>query len=160
MRNRVRSKLLAGGWTGAKPESKSGAGLHEPLDAELPPMPSERSTGLVFAVVAVIAAAVFRTDTTVATAAIAAAAAFATVALAAPHWLAPLNRAWFALALLLNRVVSPVVMFVLFAGLIVPAGLAMQMRRDPLRVRRDRSRGTYWITRAPDAPSSSMRDQF
>lgn len=156
--------MLAGPSTGHKPganvECRSGGGLHEPLDAEPPPMPSERSTGLVFAAVAVIAAVVFRTDTTIATAALAAAAAFATIALAAPHWLAPLNRAWFALALLLNRVVSPIVMLVLFVGLIVPAGLAMQMRRDPLRARRDRSRGTYWITRAPDAPSSSMRDQF
>lgn len=156
MRNWTSSPWLAKADAG----SKSGRGVHEPLDIEPPPMPSERSTGLVFSAVAVIVAGVFRSDTTIAAVALSTAAAFATVALTAPTWLGPLNRVWFALALLLNRIVSPVVMFVLFAGLIVPAGLMMQMRRDPLRVRRDRGNATYWITRAPDAPPTSMRDQF
>lgn len=139
---------------------QAGSGAHDPLDTELPPMPSERSTGLVFAAVAVIVAAVFRSDDSVLAVSLLVAAGFAGTALVVPSWLAPLNRAWFALALLLNRIVSPVVMFVLFAGLIVPAGLVMQMRRDPLRAARDREAESYWIDRPPTAPSSSMRDQF
>lgn len=138
----------------------AGGGAHEPLDTELPPMPSERSTGLVFAGVAVIVAVVFRTGDAVPALALAIAAGFAGTALVAPRWLAPLNRAWFALALLLNRIVSPVVMFVLFAGLIVPAGLVMQMRRDPLRASRQRDAESYWIDRSPAASPGSMRDQF
>ena len=132
----------------------------DPLDSEPPPMPSERSTGLVFAAAAVVIAAIFRSIDVVLTAALLAAAVFAIIAIAVPRWLAPLNRAWFALALLLNRIVSPVVMFILFAGLIVPAGLVMQLRRDPLRATRRRDAVSYWIDRDPGSATVSMRDQF
>lgn len=135
-------------------------GPHEPLDTELPPMPSERATGLVFAGVAIIVAAIFRTSDAVPALALATAAGFALTALAVPRWLGPLNRAWFALALMLNRIVSPAIMFLLFAVLIVPAGLAMQMRRDPLRKIRNRNTTSYWIDRSTTAQPGSMGDQF
>lgn len=152
MRNWFRNRLLS------RPETA--CGVHEPVATELPPMPSERSTGYVFAAVAAIIALLYRNDTTLLIAALTTASAFAGVATVVPHWLAPLNRAWFALALLLNRVVSPVVMGVLFAGLIVPAGLVMQLRRDPLRAKRNRNTASYWIDRQPAARPASMRDQF
>lgn len=139
---------------------EAGGGALEPLAHELPPLPSERSTGVVFAVVAAIVAAVFRNEPVVLAAALAAALGFAGLAAAAPHWLAPLNRAWFALALLLNRIVSPIIMGVLFAGLIVPAGLVMQMRRDPLRSKRAPHASSYWIDRTAPATPPDMRDQF
>ncbi len=138
----------------------AGNGAHDPQDADLPPMPSERSTGLVFAAVAIIVAVLFRSEGHIFAASLAMAACFAGVAILAPRWLAPINRAWFALALLLNRVVSPVIMLVLFAVLIVPAGLAMQMRRDPLRASRDRDATSYWIDRSTTARPGSMHDQF
>lgn len=137
----------------------SGA-AHEPVHHEPPPMPSERSTGLVFAAVAVVVAVIFRDAAAVAATALAAAAGFAGLAVLAPGRLAALNRAWFGLALALNRVVSPVVMLVLFAAVIVPAGLVMQLRRDPLQKRPDRSRGSYWLDRPAPAAPHSMRDQF
>lgn len=142
------------------PAQHAGSGAHGPLEVDLPPMPSERSTGLVFATVAAAVAVLFRDNSAILAVGLGAAAAFTIAALALPHWLAPLNRAWFALALILNRVVSPIVMFVLFAGLIVPAGLVMQMRRDPMRSRRDPEAESYWISRHPDAARGSMRDQF
>ena len=82
------------------------------------------------------------------------------LALALPRVLGPLNRAWFRLALLLNRVVSPVVMFVIYAIVIVPAGLIMQRLRDPLGARTRGKRESYWIDRSQGPGQSSMSDQF
>ncbi len=76
--------------------------------------------------------------------------------------LAPLNRLWTKLGLLLFHVVNPVVMLLLFVVTIVPAGLIMRaMRHDPMRRRFDRDARTYWIERDPPGPSpESLRHQF
>ena len=131
---------------------------HESLTEAPPELASERSTGLVFAAVAAIAAVLLRHHLAFAGTAAAIAAAFAAVAMLWPSALAPLNRAWFRLALVLNRFVSPVVMFVIYAVVIVPAGLVMQRLRDPLQRARGSGRASYWIERT--APQTDMRDQF
>lgn len=134
--------------------------FHEHFEQQPPPMPSPRSTGLVFAAVALIVAVVWRTQLEVAGTALASSAAFATLAWLAPGRLEPLNTAWFRFALLLNRIVSPVVMLVLFAIVIVPAGLIMQRRYDPLLARRRAGRSTYWISRGEQSRTTDMRNQF
>ena len=53
---------------------------------------------------------------------------------------------------------NPIVMLVLFAVVVVPAGLIMQLFRDPLRRKRP-AVASYWVTR-PDADKSSMANQF
>jgi hypothetical protein len=136
-------------------------GQHHEVVREAPPdLPSERSTGLVFAAVAAIAAVLLRSMPVAAGGAGVLALLFALIAFLAPHRLAGLNRAWFKLGLLLSRVVSPVVMLVIYGLVIVPAGLIMQRLRDPLQVRGRGTRASYWIERQPDVPLSSMRDQF
>lgn len=84
------------------------------------------------------------------------------VALVAPGRLAPLNRAWMRLGLLLSKVVTPVVMLLIFALTVVPIGLAMRLAgRDPLRLKRDPQAASYWIERTPPGPApESMSDQF
>lgn len=135
--------------------------LHETYKGEDVPPPSERSTGLVFAAVTMIGAILLRNSTPVLPALLAITSlGFLAVGVLAPARLARLNRAWFKLALALNRVVSPVVMLVLFAVTILPFGLAMQLKRDPLRKRRMNGAGSYWIAREQPAVASSMRDQF
>lgn len=66
------------------------------------------------------------------------------------------------LAVVFHRVVNPVVMGLIFYGCFVPVGLWNRWRKkDPLRLRLDRSASTYWINREPPAPSSaSMNHQF
>lgn len=132
---------------------------HETLIDTPPPLPSERSTGIVFAVVFLAAGILLRHHDELMVAALTASAATLATALLAPAWLAPLNRAWFKLALLLNRVISPVVMFVIYAGVIVPFGLVMQLLRDPLAAKRP-ERASHWIDRCQSSPTTSMRDQF
>ncbi len=135
---------------------------HERLDDTPPPMPSERATGLIFATVSMIAALLLRHFPATTWTLAASSLGFLTLALAWPGALAPLSRAWFRLALLLNRFISPVVMFAIYATAIVPSGLIMQRLRDPLQPKRRGDRQSYWIERAADAgpSSSSMRDQF
>jgi len=86
---------------------------------------------------------------------------FAALAWVLPHWLAPLNRAWFQLGLLMGRVVSPVVLGVLFFGLITPVGcIGRWLGRDELRLRRS-DRPSHWIDRKPAGPApDSYKNQF
>jgi predicted membrane metal-binding protein len=94
--------------------------------------------------------------------AIALAAVFAAVGFVAPRFLSPLNRLWFRLGLALSRVVSPVVMGIVYYVVVVPTGLIIRARRkDPLRLRREPEAPTYWIRREPPGPTrGSMSRQF
>lgn len=93
---------------------------------------------------------------------LAAAGAFALVALLLPRLLAPLNRAWTKLGLLLFKVVNPLVMFVLFTTTVVPTGLLRRaLGKDSLRLRFDPDAPSYWIPREPPGPApESMKNQF
>ena len=76
--------------------------------------------------------------------------------------LKPLNRLWFKFGLLLHRVVNPVVMGVVFYGAVVPTGLFMRaFGKDPLRLKTEPDRPSYWIERQPPGPEpQTMKDQF
>ena len=90
------------------------------------------------------------------------AAVFAGLTLWRPQTLAPANRLWLKLGLLMYRVVNPVIMAILFFAAILPIGLAMRLfGKDFLRLKRDRSLTTYWLPRTDPRPQSeSMRQQF
>lgn len=92
--------------------------------------------------------------------ALAVAGLFLIMGLLAPAWLTTLNRAWMGLALLLSRVVNPVIMAILFYGVFTPMGLIMKLfGKDVLGVKRDSAVPTYWIDRRGKAPGS-MTQQF
>jgi Saxitoxin biosynthesis operon protein SxtJ len=94
--------------------------------------------------------------------ALALAAAFVVIALAAPRWLAPLNRLWTAFGLVLHRITNPLVMGLLFYGAVTPTGLIRRgLGKDPLRRKRDPAAASYWIERIPPGPApESMERQF
>jgi hypothetical protein len=133
--------------------------FHQQYENEIP-LPSDRSTGLVFAGVALVVALIFRNDLTVVGIAVGIAILLALVSFLAAHILHPLNIAWFRFAMLLNKIVNPIVMFTLFAVTIVPFGLVMQFWYDPLRKRRGDASSSYWIERTKTGPPSSMSNQF
>ncbi|MCP4635182.1 MAG: hypothetical protein GY848_01735 [Methyloversatilis sp.] len=91
----------------------------------------------------------------------AASALTAVVTLFAPRLLAPFNRVWYLLGELLGRIVSPIVMGVIFFGLITPVALFGRLRgRDELRMRR-RTVSSHWIDRDPPGPAAdSFKNQF
>lgn len=89
-------------------------------------------------------------------------AALLVTALFAPHWLAPLNWGWFKLGLALNRIVSPILMGVLFFGAVVPLAWFLRQRgEDLLSLKRAPEAETYWIARDPPGPApGTMTKQF
>jgi hypothetical protein len=126
-------------------------------------MGSERSFGLVFsAVFTIVALFPLLGDGGVRWWALAIAAAMLAIGLCRPGLLRPLNRLWFRFGLLLNRIVSPVVMGILFFLTVTPVGLVMRLRnRDLLRQRFDPGAKSYWIEIDREtAARSSMRQQF
>lgn len=90
------------------------------------------------------------------------AAVFGACAVAVPRLLAPLNRAWTRFGLVLHKIVSPVVLGIMFFGVILPTGLLMRLLgKDPLRLAFDPAAPSYWITRQPPGPApESFPDQF
>ncbi|MEW6589802.1 MAG: SxtJ family membrane protein [Pseudomonadota bacterium] len=88
--------------------------------------------------------------------------AFLAAALVVPKWLAPLNRLWMKFGELLHRIVSPVILGIMFFGVITPVGWLMRLAgKDLLRTKFDRDADSYWIRREPPGPeSSSMKRQF
>lgn len=138
-----------------------GANFHERLDRPELPLPPDRSTGLVFAAVALVVAFFWRSNPSVLTVALILAAVLVAVSILRPSILRPLNIVWMRFALLLSKIVNPVVMLVLFAVAIVPTGLLMQFFRDPLR-RRKGDAASYWlpVDQAERSGSSSMKQQF
>jgi hypothetical protein len=87
-------------------------------------------------------------------------AAFAAVALVRPQLLHLLNRAWLAFGRLLHRVVSPLVMGMVFFTVVTPTGWIMRWRgKDVLSLKRRPDLKSYWITREP-SQTESMKNQF
>ena len=124
---------------------------------------SDRAFGCVFAVVFAVAGFYPVLDAgPVRWWCLAVAAVFLIAALTRPAVLHPLNRLWFRFGLLLHRVVTPVVMGLMFFLTVTPVGLLMRATgKDPLRLKRDAAATSYWIVRQPPGPAaSSMKNQF
>jgi hypothetical protein len=87
---------------------------------------------------------------------------FAALALSRPRLLASLNRLWTAFGLLLHRVVSPIVLALIFFGCILPTGLLMRLfGKDPLRRRLEAAAESYWLARDPPGPApDTFKNQF
>jgi hypothetical protein len=134
--------------------------FHEQYEQEEVGPPTERSTGFVFAAVALLVGVIFRENVVVLAASALLCAIFLGVSLLRPTLLGPLNIAWYRLSLLLHRIVNPIVLGLMFVFAILPFGLVMRIWRDPMR--RKRSEGpTYWIEREPQAGKThSMTNQF
>lgn len=90
-----------------------------------------------------------------------AAALLAVITLAAPGLLTPLNRAWMKFGEILGRIVSPIVLGVIFYLLITPFALVTRLfGRDSLRLK-PRQVTSYWLDRSPPGPPpDSLRNQF
>lgn len=124
---------------------------------------SDRQFGLVFAAVfTIVAAWPLPQGRPVRWWSLLLAAAFLALALVAPRVLAPLNRIWLRIGLLLHACVSPAVLALVFFSTLTPIGLLLRLfGKDPLRLRFDPAAPTYWIERRPPGPAGhSMPRQF
>jgi hypothetical protein len=86
----------------------------------------------------------------------------AVVTLTRDSWLAPLNRAWMRFGELLGRLVSPLVLGVIFFGVFTPVGIVMRLcGRDAMARRFEPNLQTYWLRRDPPGPADdSYRNMF
>jgi hypothetical protein len=124
---------------------------------------SDRTFGLVFAAVFLfIALGPLRHGHAPRWWACAVAAVFALIALLRPKLLAPLNRLWTQLGVLLGKVVSPIALGILFYGILTPLGVIIRLSgKDPLHLKLDPHADSYWIARKPPGPApDSMINQF
>ena len=83
-----------------------------------------------------------------------------TWALVAPGTLGPVYRLWMRLALLLNRITTPIIMGALFFLLFTPVGLLMRIfRKDAMARRFDEGASSYRIV-SNKAPKEKMERPF
>ena len=83
---------------------------------------------------------------------------FLILGLAKSRILTPLNLLWFKFGMLLGRIVSPVVMGLVFFLVVTPTGLIMRaLKKDLLNLKKKKS-NTYWIKK--DQIKTDMKNQF
>ena len=58
--------------------------------------------------------------------------------------LMPLNKLWFSFGLLLGRFISPIIMGVIFFGLVTPIGLLLRIFRKDILKLKFNNKNTYW----------------
>jgi hypothetical protein len=76
----------------------------------------------------------------------------------APRALAPVDRAWSALAKGLGFVNTRILLAVVYFLVFAPIALVLRLAgKDPLERRRDPRRSTYWRTRDPAEPDRLTR---
>lgn len=82
--------------------------------------------------------------------------------LIAPKVLHPLNMGWTWLGIALGKIITPIVMLLVFVISVLPMGLLVRaMGKDLLGLKRKPSGSSYWIERSPAGPTpESLKDQF
>ena len=73
--------------------------------------------------------------------------------------LTPLNKLWFKFGIILGKLVSPIVMGLVFFLVVTPTGIIMRLTgKNLLGLKKDIKKNTYWIKK--DNYRSSMKNQF
>tara|TARA_B100001248_G_scaffold196771_1_gene151360 strand:+ start:236 stop:625 length:390 start_codon:yes stop_codon:yes gene_type:complete len=72
--------------------------------------------------------------------------------------LTPLNKLWFKFGLLLGRVISPLIMGIIFFLVVTPTALIMRIIGKDLLSLKFNNKKSYWIEKT--GPKSKMKDQF
>jgi len=127
------------------------------------PLPSDRSFGMLFAgVFALWGAHSWWSHGEAFPWAFGLSAVTLAVTLGRPGWLRPANRAWTKLAELLNRVMGPLALAVIFYAVLSPLAMAMRLvGRDVMKRRFDPAAHTYWVERDPPGPDpAGLPNQF
>jgi hypothetical protein len=128
-----------------------------------PKLPTNRKFGWFFAAVfaAVATYAYWRGWSAVILVTLVAAILFAAATLLFPQSLAPLNRLWYGLGMLLGKIISPIVLGLIFFMLITPVSLVTRLfGRDELKMKK-RNVESYWVDRSPPGPpSDSFKNQY
>ena len=72
--------------------------------------------------------------------------------------LGPLNKIWFKFGILLGKIVSPLIMGIIFFLVVTPIGFIMRLLgKDVLNLKYNKNK-SYWIEK--NGPKSKMKNQF
>ena len=72
--------------------------------------------------------------------------------------LAPLNKIWFKFGIFLGKIVSPLIMGIIFFLVVTPIGFIMRLLgKDVLNLKYNKNK-SYWIEK--NGPKSKMKNQF
>ena len=72
--------------------------------------------------------------------------------------LSPLNKVWFKFGLLLGKIISPIIMSVIFFLVVTPIGFIMKLLGKDLINLKFNNEKSYWIEKS--GPKSKMKNQF
>ena len=72
--------------------------------------------------------------------------------------LTPLNKLWFKFGLLLGKVISPIIMGIVFFLVVTPTALIMRIIGKDLLNLKFNNKKSYWIEKT--GPKSKMKNQF
>ena len=72
--------------------------------------------------------------------------------------LTPLNKIWFKFGIFLGRIISPLVMGIIFFFVVTPIGYLMRLLGKDLLNLKYSDNKSYWIEK--DGPKSKMKNQF
>ena len=72
--------------------------------------------------------------------------------------LTPLNKLWFRFGLFLGKIISPIIMGVIFFLVVTPIGLLMRLLKKDLLNLKINDEKTYWIKKID--PNNRMNKQF
>ena len=70
----------------------------------------------------------------------------------------PLNKLWFKFGILLGKIISPLVMGIIFFLVVTPIGILMKLLNKDLLNLKFNNKETYWIEK--NEPKSKMKNQF
>jgi len=72
--------------------------------------------------------------------------------------LTPLNKIWMKFGILLGKIVSPIVMGIVFFFVVTPTGIIMRILGKNLLNLKKNNQNTYWIKK--DNKNNNMKNQF
>ena len=72
--------------------------------------------------------------------------------------LTPLNKLWFKFGIFLGKIISPIIMGIIFFLVVTPIGLLMRLLGKDLINLKYNNNKSYWIEKT--GPKSKMKNQF
>ncbi len=83
---------------------------------------------------------------------------FLTLGLLNSKFLNPFNKLWFKFGIILGKIISPLIMGIIFFLVVTPTGLIMRLLRKDILSLKYNQNSSYWIEKK--GPKSKMKNQF
>ena len=72
--------------------------------------------------------------------------------------LTPLNKLWFKFGIFLGKIISPIIMGIIFFFVVTPIGFTMRLLSKDILNLKYNNENSYWIKKT--GPKSKMKNQF